>query len=112
MRQPNPTKLPDGLEAYHRTDLFTEKTVPSGLLGNHQTKAGVWGLVHVEKGSLRFVVNDDRRVAQDTLIGAGGLPAIIEPEILHRVAPEGEVTFFVEFWRPLSKDAPAKVHVN
>ena len=110
MKQPNPTKLPDGLEAYHRTDLFTEKTVPSGLLGNHQTKAGVWGLVHVEKGSLRFVVNDDRRVARDTLIGADSPPAIVEPGILHRVAPEGEVTFFVEFWRPLSPSTPAKIH--
>ena len=45
------TYLPGGLEPYKRTNTFTEDSVPAGLLAEHSTKDGVWGLIHVEKGA-------------------------------------------------------------
>ena len=45
-------ELPATVTAYQRTNLFTEDSVPSGLLKNHSTKEGVWGLIQVEEGQL------------------------------------------------------------
>ncbi len=48
--------LPDGLAPYKRTPVFTENTVPASLLKDHKTKAGVWGVIHVKLGRLRYVI--------------------------------------------------------
>lgn len=93
------TALPDGLKPYKRTATFTETTVPAGLLGNHSTKSGVWGLIHVEEGALRYVVTDPRRVSSERLLTPEGEPGIVEPAIVHRVEPVGPVRFHVEFLR-------------
>lgn len=93
------TTLPDDLAPYRRTGDFTEATVPSALLGDHATKEGVWGLIHVEAGRLRYRVTDPRRPASETVLIAGGAPGIIEPTILHHVEPLGTVRFHVEFHR-------------
>ncbi len=89
------TELPEGLTAYKRTPSFSETTVPAGLLKNHATKAGVWGLIHVETGRLRYVVpsRDEDRVLDRANRG------VVTPEVLHRVEPLGPVRFYVEFWR-------------
>lgn len=93
------TKLPAGLDHYRSTPLFTEATVPAALLGDHSTKPGVWGRIRLVSGGLRYVVTDPRRqaLARDLLPASD--PAIIEPEILHRVELLGPVQFQVEFWR-------------
>jgi len=96
---PNPTALPDGLEAYRRTESFTEATVPAGLLSAHSTKPGVWGLIHVTEGLLRYRVSDVRRAPLDTLLTADTRAGIVEPTILHQVEPIGHARFHVEFWR-------------
>ena len=46
-------ELPPGLEPYKRTPLFTGATVPAGLLKDHSTKEGTWGLINVEEGETR-----------------------------------------------------------
>ncbi len=93
---PDPIReLPDGLKPYRRTDTFTPATVPVGLLRDHKTKAGVWGLIHVVQGSLTY------RIAvtgvEQTL--TPGVNGIVEPEVLHSVALSEDAAFFVEFWR-------------
>ncbi len=93
------TNLPDGLEPYKRTPTFTEDSVPTGLLTEHSTKDGVWGLVQVEKGALRYVVTDARRASTEVLLTPGAEPGIVEPTILHRVEPVGAVQFHVQFLR-------------
>lgn len=93
------TDLPDGLEPYKRTATFTEDSVPAGLLAEHSTKDGVWGLVHVEKGALRYVVTDPRRASSEALLTPEAEPGIVEPMILHRVEPVGAVQFHVQFLR-------------
>ena len=87
--------LPEGLSATHRTATFTEETIPAGLLKDHTTKAGVWGVINVVSGQLRYVVPSH---GKDTVLRPGKV-GIVEPEIPHHVASMGPVSFFVEFWR-------------
>ncbi|WP_265562442.1 DUF1971 domain-containing protein [Sphingomicrobium arenosum] len=101
------TNLPDGLEPYKRTATFTEDTLPAGLLAEHSTKDGVWGLIRVEEGALRFVVTDPRRAPAESLLTPEDEFGIIEPTILHRVESVGTVRFHVQFLRFASAKPPA-----
>ena len=89
------SELPAGVVAYRRTPEFTEATVPAGLLKDHATKAGVWGVIHVTAGRLRYVVPS--RGHEEVL--TPGRNGLVTPEVPHHVAPDGAVRFFVEFWR-------------
>lgn len=89
---------PAGTEPYKRTPTFTEKTIPQGLLGDHSTKEGTWGLITVEEGQLRFMITDSRRPAAETIV-VPAEPGLVEPTILHRVEPIGGVRFHVIFYR-------------
>lgn len=93
------TGLPEGAEPYKRTPPFTEVSVPGGLLNDHSTKEGVWGLIHVEKGQLRYVVTDARRTATERILTPDTPPGVVEPTILHHVAPLGAVRFHLQFYR-------------
>jgi tellurite resistance-related uncharacterized protein len=66
------------------------------LRRNHETKRGVWGLIHVVSGELEYVLEDAVGTRQ---VVRAGEPAVVLPELPHRVAPLGDVEFFVEFWR-------------
>jgi len=94
---PPATSLPPDVEPYKRTATFTDTTVPKGLLREHTTKAGVWGLIHVEQGTLLYHVTDPRRIPKTTQLTPDVAPGIIEPQILHQVEPVGDVQFYVEF---------------
>lgn len=91
--------VPPGAEPYKRTQSFTEATVPAALLQDHSTKAGVWGLIRVEQGQLRYLVTDLRRAPAECVLTADGAPGVVEPTILHRVEPLGAVRFHLEFLR-------------
>ena len=47
-------QLPANVKAYHRTPDFDAASVPAGLLREHRTKAGTWGLIVIEKGELLY----------------------------------------------------------
>jgi len=97
--------LPADLEAYKRTGTFTETSVPAGLLKDHSTKEGTWGLIHVVAGRLRYRVTDARRELLDAVLSPDLPPGVVEPTILHHVEPLGAVQFYVEFYhaqRPLT----------
>ena len=90
------TPLPDGLELARTTPEFDEHTVPSGLLGAHRIAPGVWGLLRVRSGSLRFVfesAGDEPRTLD------AGATQVIPPGELHHVDVDGPVGFVVEFHR-------------
>jgi tellurite resistance-related uncharacterized protein len=87
--------LPASVAPYQRTKTFTQETVPKGLLGDHNTKAGVWGLITVVEGRLEYVIPS----TGETLVLDPETPGIVEPEVRHHVTPLGEVSFFVEFHR-------------
>lgn len=94
-----PAQLPEGLVSYKRTAVFNQDTVPAGLLGDHQTKEEVWGLIHVDEGSLLYRITDPRRDASEQVLSAGGLPGVVEPTIAHHVEVAGAVRFWVEFFK-------------
>jgi tellurite resistance-related uncharacterized protein len=99
-----PSGLPAGLVAYRRTPIFDQDTIPAGLRREHRTTAGVWGLITVLEGRLRFRT---LRPATETVL-APGTPMPVAPQQPHEVDPDGPVRFFVEFYRaadPASSDA-------
>lgn len=89
-------ELPSGYQPYKRTSELTTGSIPEALQRQHSTKPGVWAVIHVLEGRLRYIV--EAPLAREQSLEAGDR-AVIVPEVLHRVAPEGEVRFFIEFHR-------------
>ncbi|MCZ7595861.1 MAG: DUF1971 domain-containing protein [Hyphomicrobium sp.] len=89
--------LPPGLEHYKTSPEFTSTTVPQSLLSAHRTKAGVWGLLRVAQGRLRYCI--DAAPPQALVIEQSGT-AVIDPEALHHVELlDAETRFLIEFHR-------------
>ena len=88
--------LPRGCEAYRSTPVFTEATVPPGLLRSHRTAPGTWGLIHVREGRLLYRVLDP---PSERVLDPAVAPGLVEPGVPHEVAPLGHVRFQVEFHR-------------
>ena len=88
--------IPAECTSYKKTPIFTEETVPQGLLGAHQTKAGTWGKIVVLEGQLRYRILEPQ-VEEHTL--DSNHPGVVEPQVLHQVEPMGKVSFYVDFHR-------------
>ncbi len=88
--------LPTDLAPYRRTPEFSESTLPDALRRRHTTKPGVWGLIHVLEGSLRYRILEPE---PEEHVLSPGTPGVVEPEVPHEVEPLGRVRFFVEFLR-------------
>ncbi len=88
--------LPDSVKAYKKTPLFTNESVPDGLLKTHRTKAGTWGKICVEKGKLQYVIEKEPK---ETIELGPQNHGVVEPEVPHHVKPMGEVEFYVEFYK-------------
>ena len=88
--------LPPGLQRVRSTPVFTEETIPPGLLRRHRTAPGTWGLIRVLEGRLLYRVLDPpgERVLDPTRA-----PGVVAPGVPHEVSPLGPVRFFVEFHR-------------
>ena len=92
--------LPAGVVKYSQVPkgkIFTKETIPRGLLKEHNTKAGTWGVIQVSKGKLQYQINEPAvsiHILDSTTRG------IIEPQVKHEVAPlSDDVEFVVEFYR-------------
>lgn len=92
-------KLPDDAVLYRQTAVFTETTIPAGLLGDHRTKEGTWGVIRVLEGKLTYRIRDKRCALLEFLLTPTTIPGVIEPTITHEIEPCGPVRFFVEFYR-------------
>lgn len=86
--------LPSDVRAYKRTQAFTADTVPEGLLNDHRTKAGVWGMLHIVRGTMEYTID-----GKETHTLNMQNPGIIEPQVTHHVRPSADVEFFIEFYR-------------
>ncbi len=95
----SPRSLPEQVAAYRRTDEFSEASVPAALLRSHNTKAGVWGLIHVLDGELAYRITDPRRAPSEQILTPQGPAGVVEPTILHEVEPRGRVRSYVESYR-------------
>ena len=89
-------ELPTESAHYKSTPVFTESTVPAGLLKRHSTKTGTWGKIVVTRGLLKYRILEPEL---EELLLDPETPGIVEPTIGHEVEPVGEVTFHVEFHR-------------
>ena len=79
---------------YKTTPIFNEQTLPTALRNAHNTKAGVWGIIRVLEGKVRYVIEES---ATETLL-TPALPGLVRPEQLHHVEPLGSMRMRVEFY--------------
>lgn len=86
--------LPDEVSPYRQTPVFTEETVPRGLLKSHSTKAGTWGRIVVLEGRLRYRILEPD--VEERVLDPQN-PGIVEPQVPHEVEPLGKLRFYVEF---------------
>ena len=99
-------EIPAGYVLARTTPVFDQDSVPAGLLKAHRVATGVWGLAVVETGTLDFTFEDEG----STSTHGPGESVVIPPDRLHHVAPVGEVTFRVEFYRePSPQDEPGEL---
>ncbi|EJN05976.1 DUF1971 domain-containing protein [Phyllobacterium sp. YR531] len=80
---------------YRSTPLFDADTLPDALLREHRTKSGVWGVIRVLEGTVRYHVLDEAKLS---LILTSRNPGIIHPEQPHRVEPIGMMKMRIEFY--------------
>lgn len=86
--------LPEHVQRYSTSPVFTEETVPKGLLKDHNTKSGVWGLICVSEGELEYIIED-----KETHILSPENKGVVEPEVKHHIKPLGAVTVYIEFYK-------------
>lgn len=81
-------------EPYRTTPAFDENTLPGGLRKEHRTKAGVWGIIRVLEGRLRYQVLDP---VTETILDPDH-PGLVLPDQPHFVEPLGAMRMQVEFY--------------
>jgi tellurite methyltransferase len=89
-------ELPDDLEVVRTTETWDVETMPAGLRRAHRVAAGMWGLVHVVAGELRFRAATGPPI--DTVV-VSGTTQPIPPQVEHEVEPSRDARFFIEFLR-------------
>lgn len=89
-------ELPRNIKAYKRTEDFTEKTIPAGLLKDHLVADGVWAKIVVNHGNLTYVIQG---LHPERIMLGPMQPGIVEPGVYHHVIPYEDVSFYVEFYK-------------
>jgi tellurite resistance-related uncharacterized protein len=79
---------------YKTTPIFDEMTLPVALRNAHRTKAGVWGIIRILEGELRYVIEES---SMETIL-TPVRPGLVLPEQLHHVQPVGRMRMQVEFY--------------
>lgn len=88
--------LPAGAEPYSTIGPFDAQSLPKGLRGKHNLKAGTWGLLRLGEGSLRFVWDDAAGGAEDLIAPAS---LVVPPQVLHHVEGDGPFSVTIAFHR-------------
>tara|TARA_B110000014_G_C19739301_1_gene385710 strand:- start:244 stop:519 length:276 start_codon:yes stop_codon:yes gene_type:complete len=88
--------IPSNVSPYKKTPVFTENTVPAGLLNDHNTKEGVWGKIVIESGLLEYTIQEPE---YEIIQLSPNKHGVVEPLIKHHIKPLGPVNFYVEFYR-------------
>lgn len=89
-------EMPQGLESYKLSPLFTHETLPAALQAAHTTKAGTWGLLRVHGGTLVFTLDVE---PPRTILLQAGDQLVIEPQLPHHVVFVGPGSLQIAFWR-------------
>jgi tellurite resistance-related uncharacterized protein len=98
--------MPRGLTAYKRTPVFDENSLPAGLRREHRTKAGVWALIHVVEGRLRYRILEP---FSEQVLTAGSA-GVVAPQQAHEVEPLGPMRMYVEFFS--DRPSPGGPHTS
>lgn len=90
----------DGIRAsaavpYKCTPVFDENTLPAGLRKEHRTKPGVWGVIRVLEGQVRYRMLVP---ASEAILDADN-PGLVLPDAPHSVEPLGPMRMLVEFYK-------------
>ena len=88
--------FPQDVNAYKKTPIFNQDSIPAGLLKSHSTKVGTWGKIIVLEGCLIYRILEP--MVEEVLL----MPdkhGVVEPCVKHEVAPQGAVRFYVEFYK-------------
>jgi len=88
------TTLAPEANPYKRTPVFDETTLPAGLRREHRTKRGVWGVIRVLEGRVRYRLLDGN---SDTILDAEH-PGLVLPDQPHFVEPLGPMRMQIEFY--------------
>lgn len=79
---------------YKSTPVFDENTLPAGLRKEHRTKAGVWGVIRILQGELKYRVLDP---ISETILDPDH-PGLVLPDQPHLVEPSAPMQMMVEFY--------------
>jgi tellurite resistance-related uncharacterized protein len=79
---------------YRTTPVFDETTLPDALKREHRTKDGVWGVIRVLEGELKFVLADS---GSETIL-TPDRTGLVQPQQSHRVEPLSKLLVQIEFY--------------
>jgi tellurite resistance-related uncharacterized protein len=79
---------------YKSTPVFDENTLPAGLRREHRTKAGVWGVIRMLEGRLRYQMVDQ---ASEEILDPDH-PGLVLPNVPHLVEPLGPMRMQIDFY--------------
>ena len=74
--------------------MFDQDSLPNALRNAHNTRDGVWGVIRVIEGEVRYVIAE----SMSERILRPGQPGLIRPRELHFVEPIGSMRMQVEFY--------------
>ncbi|HMO75216.1 MAG TPA: DUF1971 domain-containing protein [Sphingopyxis sp.] len=96
--------LPESASCYRRIGPFEADTIPAGLLRRHDLKSGVWGLLHIVAGAVRFRWDD---AAGGSRLLVAGDTMLVPPTVPHHLETGGPVTLTIAFHAPEAAEAAA-----
>jgi len=79
---------------YRSTPTFDQDSLPQALRNRHSTKDGVWGVIRVIEGQLRYTCLDP---FSETVLDPER-SVVIQPRQPHFVTPIGAMTMRVDFY--------------
>lgn len=88
------SKLARPSKPYRSTLVFDQDSLPAALRQAHCTKTGVWGVIRVLTGQLRYTIE---ATGQNVLLDPSR-PGLVRPKELHHVTPIGAMTMRVDFY--------------
>jgi tellurite resistance-related uncharacterized protein len=82
---------------YTRTVVFDEATLPDGMRREHRNRPGIWGVIRVLDGEVKYRVLEPGSESETIL--EPGRPGLIRPGEMHTLEPRGPVRLQLEFYR-------------
>lgn len=79
---------------YRSSPIFTADTLPTALRKEHRTRRGVWGVINVLEGTLRYC-KEDGSIAETLWPGK---PGLVRPDEPHHVEVVGPVSVRIDFY--------------